>query len=1400
LAGECAHESDALFRELLARECAFRQTLGEPIKAEEYVERFPDYSAIVVESFDSLDDSSRLLLPLREDTATDFVSRAVVQNDNATGHGDTRNRNITAQGIEDVDGLELDDDNVLISGAAATLDRATSSANSIGSLENGRFEILGELGRGGMGVVYRAYDRKRAEIVALKTMHRLSPSSVYRFKKEFRALADVAHPNLVTLHELTSDGYQWSLTMELVEGVDFLDFVRNGPSSSARSDFADYSTEVAGFDGFSGYCGMEQEAIDIQGRAFSGANGLSSLQLGRLRHALKQLAAGLTALHESGVLHRDIKPNNVLVTDRGRVVLLDFGLAAELTATGVHESTEAHIMGTASYMAPEQAAGLPLTLAADWYSVGVMLYEALTGRLPFLGGSLEVIKGKQDSEPPAPRDLDPECPEDLNTLCVDLMMRDPIGRPGGGEVLARLEGSSSEPGTGAPLSVIAGHQTPFVGREHQLSSLRDAFLAVQEGRTVAVFIQGRSGVGKTAMVQHFLDGLTEQGEALVLVGRCYERESVPYKALDNVVDALARYLRRLPGHEAQALLPRDILSLTRVFPVLRRVDAVAAAPQRSYEVPDPQELRRRAFAALRDLLARIGDRCPLILWIDDLQWGDTDSTALLVELLRPPDPPVILLLATYRSEDAETSAVFRGLADIGAGDAKGVQRRDLAVLPLAPREAQELAASLLDSDETGIQTQAEIIARESGGSPFYVAELVRYLQTRRGATANVGLGEAIALDRVLWDRIMQLPERIRVLLEVIAVAGRPVGAMEACQAARLDGDRRGALSMLGLGKYRLIRSTGANELDRVETYHDRVRETVVAHLTPTTLASHHHHLAEVLSASGQADPEILAIHYEGAGEHERAGDYYVIAAGEATKSLAFDRAVTLYRRALDLRPQGSPGEFALRVDLGGALASAGRGPEAAAQFLSAAEMGPSQQGLDLQCKAATQLLISGNIDEGLRVLDVVLDSLGMTIPRTQLGAIASVILRRLQIRLRGYAFRTRKESDIDASHLRKIDTCNSVATGLGLVDFVRGLDYHSRHLLLSLKAGEPHRIVKAMAMEAGQTSVTGAFNNGRSERLLRAAQSAADRLNDQFSNAFLLLARGWTDYFAGQWVAARTSLGSAEERFLEHCTGAAWELDTTRTFALWSLLYMGEVSEMSGRLPVLLREAEMRGDLYFLMNLSTYITSFVMACHDEPGAARDRLARITERWSQRGFHVQHHNILLATTLLNLYEGHAHAAWNYISERLVSYRQSLMLHIQQVRIDVTQLEGRSALAVAAISADPRPFLAVARGCARRLERERTRWGVAHARAIQAGSAAIRGDHTKANALLNEAAISYAAADMRLYAAAARRRLGHMVGGDEGRELIAKADKFMRSQGVRKPGRITAMYIPGFADTK
>jgi serine/threonine protein kinase len=546
--------------------------------------------------------------------------------------------------------------------------QALSSHSSLPEIAG--YDLVRELGRGGMGLVYQAYDCKRRHMVALKTMQGVEPSALYRFKAEFRTLADLTHPNLVTLYELVAEGELWFFTMELLEGTSFLAHVRSTVSRTGTEDSLGLKT-----------------AKSRNHRAKARHPKLP--HFGRLRETLRQLAAGVHALHQAGKLHRDIKPGNVLVTRQERVVLLDFGLAADLDGSGHHLSFHPRLLGTAAYMAPEQAACRPVSAASDWYAFGSMLYEALTGRPPFGGGLFKMLRSKQDLDPPDPAGIVPEIPQDLRALCLELLRRDPAQRPSGDDILRRLGADSPKGTLTSAMETSASTEARFIGRARHLKALEAAFHACRQGKAVQLYVHVRSGVGKTALVQRFLGDLKEHGEAVVLAGRCYQQESVPYKALDGLVDSLSRYLESLPLREARALLPGDIGALARVFPVLRRLEAVARAPGRGKAVSDPHEVQHRGLAALRELLGRLAERRPLVLFIDDLQWGDLDSAAVLLDLLRRSDPLPLLFLGCYRSEDAADSPCLQALLKAAEAD-ETVKPRELAIEPL-PKNEEGLA-------------------------------------------------------------------------------------------------------------------------------------------------------------------------------------------------------------------------------------------------------------------------------------------------------------------------------------------------------------------------------------------------------------------------------------------------------------------------------------------------------------------------------------------------------------------------------------------------------------------------------------------------------------------------------------------------------------------------------------
>jgi hypothetical protein len=1218
----------------------------------------------------------------------------------------------------------------------------------------GQYELLKELGHGGMGIVYQAQDRKRGRQVALKTIQGMNAETLYQFKQEFRLCADLHHPNLVRLFELIAEEGRWFFTMELVEGNDFLAYVRGGANALVRPAAASLA---------------------------------SPEQFQRLRQALRQLAEGTEALHTAGLLHRDLKPSNVMVTSTERVVLLDFGLMAQLNPQQLHESTTRHLLGTIHYMSPEQARSEALSPASDWYSVGVMLYEALTGRLPFAGSAFQILSVKQQFDPPPPRSLVPNIPKDLDALCIALLSRDPAARPSRRGCL-RLVGAKCD--DNAPTLEMHAPEVALVGRGEQLASLADAYMASRNRRTVTLFLCGPSGVGKSSLLQQFLNELRAKDEAVVLTGQCYEQESVPYKAFDGVIDALSRFLRRLSPLEVQALLPRDVASLLRIFPTLRRVEVLLSAPQ-GREAPDPQELRQRAFASLRELLARLADRKPVVIAIDDLQWGDADSAALLMELIRPPDAPCFFFLGCHRSE--ESVRPFLGaLAETNRLLWSEVDQRELKLDPLPIPEAEELATRLLDSPEAK-DHRAAAVARESGGNPFFIYELARYLRSEGDRSLAEG---TITLGEVLWRRIEQLPAEARELLAVAALAARPLPQDVACRAAGLAEGRVEDLTLLRL--QRLVRGTGMGGEDLLVTYHDRIREVFRTRLSAEPTRRLHGRLAEALEAWGCADAEWLATHWEHAGERTRSGEYYRHAADQAAKTLAFDIAADLYRRALQMGPDDAGLHRQLQRNLGDAFANAGRGGEAANAYQVLIADASGEEAIELQRRLTEQFLFSGHVEEGLAAAQTLLRLVGMSMPQTPARAMLGILFMRAWLWIRGTKFRERSEAEVPVTDLCRVDITWTMGPSLSFIDTIRGGFFQNRNLLLSLKSGEPYRIARALAYSAAYSACVGPSAHSRTSHMLALGEALSHDVENPHAQGMVLLASGIAAFLEGRWRDAFAASSHAESFFRSYCTGVYWELSMAQTFAMYSLVFLGETMELNRLCPKTMKEAQGRGDLHTYASLFSFAMPLLNMVADRVEEGHRELFEGMERWTKKGFHCQRAASLYMKTLMLLYLGKEIPSEQIAQEMHRAIRETRVTVIQHIRMTTWEVMGRSQVACAKESTHPAFYLKAAERSAVRLDREKRPDAQSFATLIRAGIASCKGDLDKARESLELALSGLAACELGHFAAAARRRLGQLIGGDQGKTLIAEADRWMTAQGIRNPARMTAAYAPGFAD--
>jgi eukaryotic-like serine/threonine-protein kinase len=1240
----------------------------------------------------------------------------------------------------------------------------------------GRYRIVQSLGRGAMGMVYEAIDPRSSTPIAIKSVSRLSPESLSRFKNEFRRLAELRHPNVVSLHELHHEGARLFFTMELIRGVDFITYLcgeRIAPHEQQRRPCRDYD---------------------------------------KLRESMRQLAEGVHTIHRLGLLHRDIKPQNVLVTNEGRVVLLDFGLVRtqheDVLDPGMTD--DGAVLGTPLYMSPEQAMGDPLGPPSDWYGVGELLYQALTGRTAFHGKSLfALIQAKQDERPTPPAALVEGIPADLEALCNALLEHDPRARPTGEEVLARLSSDprssssarlerSSVDGVPRPMdSMVTGATAAlFLGRDAEFQRLHQAAAATRRGRPVVVMVHGVSGMGKTVLVRRFLHEASRERGTVVLSGKCSERESIPYKALDSVMDSLCGYLRRLPPSDAAALMPRDPKSMARLFPVLRSVPAVLEAREHEVLGLDPTQARLRAFKALRELWGRIADRSRFIVHIDDLQWTDLDSAILLDAILRASDGPPMLLVGSYRTGadqgDGPLARLVRELYEDPRVDAQP----PIPVGPMTHEDSVHLALGMLGERTKRHRALADEVAREAEGCPFFVGELVRYAQ-RHADDAEIPVtesGSSVSLDSVIRHRLAELPPAARRLLEVIAVAGGSVTQGIALRVAMGERPARDPLSQLRAES--LVRLQGLRDEDPVEIYHDRIREAALRSIERSQLAEIHLALGRALEASGDADAVALSHHFRQAGEDQRATKHTIDAAEQAEAALAFDRAAELYRAALELRALPPEDVPALEAQLAEALGNAGRLYDSAKAYLRASDDGRDRAHLEWTRRAAERLLSSGHSEEGRQVLETVLAAVGMSLPASKSRAIASIVRNKAVLGMRGLRYALRDEPAIPKAQLEQLDACWTASRGLVYTDGLAGFDFHLRHLRLAVRCGEPVRLSRALAVEAHMTAImAGDPKLDRAMELIAEAEQLAERADSASAKGFVVECRGHVWMAVGHWPKAVEDLDLATTIFREQCTGMAQELSYCEAHGAICLLFMGRGRDVTERASRLLRESQDRANPYVEGYARGLLGNVGYLAPDKVEEAEKQLATY-RREAPRRFEAHKLNYAAQTAALRRYVGDAAGAWQVCEQDFAEIKKLTILSAALPKAELLLWRGACAVAGASVAADPKPLLAEAHRCAARLLRHPSVFARAYGHLTRAGAVALQGNLDAAVADLRTAIELLASRQMGTHEAAAKERLAAIVGGSEADTLRAEARAYWEREGIARPDRFTDMAAPGF----
>lgn len=1188
----------------------------------------------------------------------------------------------------------------------------------------GRFVARRELGRGSSGVVFEVEDRSHGLRLALKSLRRVTPTSVLQLKREFRALADVSHPNLVTLHELFCEDHEWFFTMELVEGIPLID--PRGPAP------------------------LSQRPDDVHA----------------LVQRFSQLAQGIAALHARGILHRDLKPSNVLLTPEGRVVILDFGLVRRLDDEPPLRQDTISFSGTLAYVAPEQVLSHQLTTACDWYSFGSMLYEGLAGRQPFSGRA--ILSDKLGGPPPLPDGLSSERAKALVELCSSLLAPAPERRPSGDAVLEALGAPVSIPPRSGPSS--GEQETALIGRDVEMAQLTHAMRRTPEAPTRLVLVGGASGTGKTTLVRRVLRDVSERPSTLLLSARCHPYETVPYNALDGLVDELARALSVRGVELGELVAPRDVAALFQLFPALRTAPGLFA---RAEPIDDPAELRRRGCSALRELLTKLGQHFELVLFIDDLQWGDADSGWLLRELLLPPNPPEVLFVGTFRDDERHTPLVSTLLAE-----ARLVPyRHTFSLAPLSEESAARVVRGLADFDDE----VTRVILKQANGNPFLLCELSR-------GVSEIGASEVpkVSLARVLSQRLSSLPPRANELMQLVVLPGRAIPIEVALEA--LDFGAAELTHLASLRSAGLVRIRSAGGARRVEPYHDRIRETLASELDEQQKSTLFARLVAALERRPNNDVELLADALQGAGETSRAAVAAEKAASVAESALAFSRAADWYRTALRLGNHSPEARRALERKLGEALNNAGRGPQAAEALLRAAEGAPALEAIDSKRMAAAALLMSGRLPEGRRVLGDVLRAVGLREPASTPGLLLALVSERLRLRRKKLEVTSTALSSAELLELEAVDVAASAYVDY---DTLRGWLWAQRGLRLALRGAPPDKLLRAVSRELLYSSAEGDTASAWVSRLLKLGRDLASRIEDPSVVAHFDTALGFHALLNTRWNEAREALERAEERFRSSRHGASWELGYVRRSYVAVVQMQGHMVAIESKIRDFTQDARDRDD-FGALALNLVGLAFTHLAKDEPEEVPAVLAEMRRVQALAGGYLELHSLWAEAEWL-IYTGAKQAALDDCTARIARFDRGPASHVRFFRIWNAGYEWRltcSGLSHARGSERAR-LLSLCRGLLVRMRRERWDPAETHADQIEATLLLEGGNPARAAELLERSAVAHARDGALVHAAAARLARARIV-GDEARERQALSD--IRALDVVNAERMAFSVVP------
>lgn len=790
----------------------------------------------------------------------------------------------------------------------------------VGETLSGRYRLDEEIGRGGMGIVFRAWDVELERAVAVKVIGAELEAGEGRERlfREARAAAALSHPNVVAVYDVGEHEGMPYFVMEFIEGRSLSE---SGP------------------------------------KELEGVLEIAAQICGALSHA-----------HKHGLVHRDLKPANVLIlesVDGPSVKIVDLGLA--IRERGMRITRQGGIAGTVSYMSPEQALGGAIDGRADLYALGVMVYEFVTGRLPFDGDNALAVLSQHIHAPVVPpRTYREDLPEHLDAAILRLLAKDPGDRFATAAEAAAALTITPDPAASTPTgatAVLGGLvRGRMVGRETEFEALRHSWCEAGAGRGGMVLVSGEPGSGKTRLAREIMDYVRITG-GTVVSGGCYELEAAtPYLPF---VEAIRSWVHQSTDNEIRTVIGDTGAELARLAPELAsRIGPFAEVPELS-----ASEERLRLFDGISRFLFSLAGKGGLLLFVDDLQWADQASLSLLHYLVRIIGTERVLILGCYRETELDRAHPLAEALDNWNRERAAV-RVHLRRLEL---EATAAMLAVLLGDECLTESFCEDIHRETEGNPFFVEEVVKTLVEEKQIVCDCGewrrrdQGAHLVLPQGVKAAIGRRLDRVSTpttdILRTAAILGKNFNYGEL--AAVSDASEEELLDALDEAVAAQLLETGMG--DAVAFTHDKIREVLYHELNPIRRRRLHTRIAEGLEAlregGGLVATEDLAHHYIEGGGLDKGYDYAMEAAADAAKIFAYTDAIRLYERARECVEVLGRHDQLPEIDavMGHVATLMGEPMAAAAHFETAlAATNDAAEALKLKCKIGEAYVLIGD--------------------------------------------------------------------------------------------------------------------------------------------------------------------------------------------------------------------------------------------------------------------------------------------------------------------------------------------------------------------------------------------------------------------------------------------------------